>query len=257
MLNIGDYITTQWINGRFVRNWLRRIDHETPTQFVSRVQHTLICDEKEEAKAQKILFTADSVYSRFTSADQRFRKDGKGFVKPITTRRTNTDGNMTLNKVNSFAKDLQSTKTYDELFKADVRQIWVEKDSNLRRFNFRQKMAKRGDRTFLPKDWFLDSVTYESKPSWEFMGNVNINDTHLYLENLFPNRQIFELSDFSLERQSETSDLLKNAYFHQITTYGGDTKYKKSKDAFKNGTIIFWVFEDRVVYADMCGIDTW
>jgi hypothetical protein len=242
MTLIGRHIKQTWINGDFRQTWVRRIDRETVTQYVSEVQRTV-----KDYKADEIKYV---FYPKWA---QRFRKRS-GADKtpaPIVTKLHNSNGHYELQLVKDYNKDLRCIYSYAELFQTDLRELQQGENSwPLASINRRNKDAKEDGtrmRSYLLEE-YIDLVNPERHWNAPLMQ---------YLQKTF-NVPIYEIMGF--ERVNEAQHKNKLTYsktFWHINIFNNDKPEITMNENESNRTIAFWLFEDRLVFQTEDGIDTW
>lgn len=235
---LGNFILDEFVNGDFRVRWLRRITRETKTTYISYCQRSMVSKEECVRRAW---------------SSKPYRKTSDGGVKPIVTHLHNKNGASTL-QVITDPSTLKCQYSYDELFNTDIREIQSPDCEPLHNINRMNEMQKGKDIRPLP--YILDSTIYKCDP----------NNTHFidgwdspvikYLEQLFK-VPVYRLGMLKISEDDKPSKLsLSGTYFH-ITHFGDDKPTINFNENYHNRTILFWLFDNKLVFQYETGIDSW
>jgi len=234
MLKVGNFILTKWINAEYQMNWLRRINRQTKMHFVSDVQRALNNG-------------SGYTYSFMKNCAHKFRvKDDK--IIPAKTRLDNTDGEMFVRKIDDF-KSLTSKYSYDELFKIDLRTVLNKDDCSYKNLIYEFGTWEK----YLTPEEIKNFYTMDRKVQEPY--KKLDDDIVNHLTELF-NLPCYTIGRYQMERNN-VSIIYKEAIFYHMNIFGGNKPIVESVDAYRNRTIVFWVFKDRVIYGIVDGIDSW
>lgn len=276
---VNKFVLTKWTNRSIEEspnngkvtdyqiNWLRHIDSETKTQYISNCQHSLYLFEDKDVIANKLYAKAgkkatknDYVYQKWAKHATRFRKSKDGYsISRIKTRLDNPHGELNVHVIGDKESDgqrwmdkLQCDAGYSELFKTDVRDLWQPETYEHSAISTHEKYAKQTNRPFMSEQYTLDHYchlvdvqTHWNRPLME------------YLRTLFEVENIYQLSDYRLEHNAITSPIGKNGVFFHITKFAENKPFITFDEHFHCRTIVFWLFYDRLVFAYADGIDSW
>jgi hypothetical protein len=151
-------------------------------------------------------------------ARKYFKDDSElGFRRSID-RNSNTDGVMNYSLVQPY--EVQCNEDFKKLFEG--------KHLSLYDFNIPTNHPFSG--------WDLKTVSY--------------------LKSLFKTNEVYVFFDDGIERKPQ-SDLHKTGTLFHMNHFGIDKKFIKNDLQYYNRTIIFWLFENRLVFKYESGKDTW
>lgn len=236
-IKLGDLIKEEWKNNNGFRStWVRQIDRETKTQFIS---------ESGRGSGGKF-----STYC----ATRFFKKNN--FIAPRNTRLSNPDGKITLTKIQDLKKDLICRYTYKELFETDLRELQSglkEVDPlcvKLRKIENKWfEGSKNWDETEYFKAGYRVRNVSEEKDYWNY-------PLVQYLEKLF-GVTVYRINE-KVREHNEQSKLYESITLMHINYFGGiDNKVITLDEGYHNRTIGFWLFEDKLIFQYEDGKETW
>lgn len=220
---VGNFILDEWINGDFREAWLRRINRETKTTYVSDVQRD-VKNWKVDPKKYE--------YRHVGKWTRRYRKTKDGGFKSVTTRLSNPDGKSNL----SLVTDLKTVKckfTFDELFNTDIRQLQDAKSYPL------NQLITHGETR--PERFLLRNSCYLSSPNEGWDAPIA-----KYLMEQF-GVPVYRLTEF-LSEFFHQGNITRAATYMQITHFGGEKKSLTREENEFNHTILFWLFDDKLIF---------
>jgi len=233
---VGKYILDTWINGKYVTRWLRRINRETKTQYVSDVlRYNKNWDDD-----------IDDMYYVGRWA-KRYAKTPNGF-KYIATNRSSPDGKSHLTLVDKLG-DVKCVETFEKLFQTDVRTFMSDnsEDESGVIFDIKLRYKENIKDEHFKLERYIRKATSKDDTYW--------NSTIIkFLEDEF-NLPIFRFRLHLCEHENNL--VLKTATHFHITHFGDDAKVVDRKVNYANKTILFWLFDDKVVFTYQDGIGTW
>jgi hypothetical protein len=243
---IGKYIISTWKhNEGFQQNWLRRINRQTKTQYVSDVQWTLLLSDK-----YKKLYDADSdfFYKRFNRCAFRCRF-AKGKFIPQKSYLSNSDGVDILNLVEDFST-LKCEYEYSHLFENDIRNILPSDSKKLKEFKDTWDYFEEKELNNNTEDKFYVFNTYKTKED---------DTVAAHLRELFGDVEVLKVSEaiHSIDTIHEKSIYSNTAIHYHINFHGGEKEIRSRQENYHNTTISFWFFGDRIVYKYNSGIASW
>lgn len=230
MTLLGKKILTTWThNGGFVERWLRTLNRETKRYYMSDVAYTLVWGSSQN----------ETKYKLHKPWAKKFLKTPDGIVRS-NSRLNNTDGEFSI-KVVENVTDLLCPFTFAELFETNVSELYSPDSDMVEQFNFLNDLME------IKKDRF-NLINYSTKDD-PVVG---------YLRDFFQCNEIYKLSDmyWTEERASRTIVEQSQTYWH-INHFCGYKPLVTAEEAYKNTSIAFWYFGDKVVYRRIAGRDTW
>lgn len=245
-VKVGDYIKEEWKhNSGYRSTWVRRIDRETKTQFVSN------CNRGMKPR------TEPTVYVFPSYGTTKFIKT-PDFIKSSVTQLSNPDGHTVHTVIKDFKKDLLCKYSYDELFETDVREL--------------QKGMEEHNNPVKMKLWRLEKDYYKNYKNWDEdkyfkisfdLSNVSEKEDHWnkplvdYLEETF-GVPVYNIWNDKVREHNTQGKLCESMTLMHVNHFGGVDKKKISREENEcNRTIGFWLFEDRIIFQDEDGKDTW
>ena len=230
---VGKYVLENWVNGDFIRNHLRYINRENKKYYISDVQRTIKSYDNEPIEYVHI----------YKWATKLFKDNSKlGFRRSIT-HLSNTDGVMTYSVFKSPA-ECKCKYSFEEVFGNDLRDIQDPQDSPLRSNIYMEKhspIAKRDKKGYY-KIWL----------------HKEEDNTDVFCNAL---RELFNVKDiyitYDINEHKKESILTKSATLFHIINFGEGKKSISVENNRHNNTILFWLFDDRLVYQHESGKDTW
>ena len=235
---IGKFIKEEWVNGEYKQTWLRRVNRETNTQYISDVQRYVKSWEGKES--EKKIFVGKWA--------KRYAKLKNGQVGYKTTHRSNPDGKMTLSIVTDLSTQLCSC-SYSELFETDVREIQDAKEYPRKGLEARQERASKRDnydKLVCEKDYVLaEYIVLQKGTDTHPIGGWDAPITK-YLEETFkvPVYNLYE----NIREHWKLSKLSKSGTLMHITHFGNDKEVITFDENYHNRTIMFWLFKDKLVF---------
>ncbi len=246
---IGKYIISTWDHREgYKQNWLRRINRQTATQYISDVQWTLLLSDKY----RKLYETGvDFFYKRFTSAAFRCRFANGKFI-PQKTHLSNPNGVQVLNLVEDFSL-LKCKYSYSDLFETDIRKILPDDSDMLKEFEDSWKFFEERNLNNNTKEKFFTFTTYKPKDYYDE------NSVSAHLRKLFGDVEVLKVHEsiHSMDTINETSIYSDTAIHYHINFHGGEKEIRSRKENYHNTTICFWFFGDTIVYKYAQGLNSW
>lgn len=239
---VGMYVLENWVNGDFVSNHLRYINRENKKYYVSDVQRTVKSYDKEPRQ-----------YVHIAKWATRFFKENSelGFRRSVTNL-CNTDGVMTY----SISDDLSFFKckyTFEEVFEQDLRKIQSEKDYPLWQ-KIRHSLTNTSNSN--NKDNWVISLTEQGLEPDGTIGGWD-NNIIFFLKERFKVTHVYSTSYEKIIEYNKQSILTKTGTLFHINHFGGYNKKEISfEDNYFNRTIMFWLFDDRLVFQYEQGKET-
>lgn len=232
----------EWENGSYSVTWLRRINRETKTQYISDVQRYV--RSWDDDKKDRMTFIGKWA-KRFQKT-----KDGVGHIK---TRQSNPNGTMRLSLVED-PSTLKCKLTFKELFQTDIREIQNAGDYPLDELVVEAE-DKRKDGLIVPDDFFLleRKLHFQSGEEESFGGWDNQIIQYLQKEFKAP---VYRLRPI-MNENNRSSKLSQSCTYMQITHFGNDKPVISRKENYHNRTILFWLFDDKLIFQYADGIGTW
>jgi len=240
---IGKYIYEHWVNGDYVHNSLRYINRETKKYYLSDVQRSAKNWKDDPVK-----------YVFFNDWAIKFVKDETtelGFRRSVG-HLANTEGVMEYTVLNSPA-ECKCKYTFEEVFGNDVRKIQDERDSPLRSLKF-MKEKHQDIKMNLSDDEFFKVHLYKKNEKVD-----DEDDFIYYLKNTFKVSKVFSTISVmgQIDENHKQTILSKSGTLFQITTFNIDKKEITLRENDNNCTIMFWLFDDKLVYQHESGKKTW
>lgn len=167
-------------------------------------------------------------------------------LKPRYTRRSNPDGhyNLTIVEEQELPTALLCKYSYDKLFKSAIFDIQHEKSSPHK--DMKNRMAKNRPQFEKTLEEHLERVDTDLK-HWN----------RPLIEKL---QQLFKKPIYyCYERISEhwhQGILTESATYFHFTMFHNDKKRITADENFQNRTIVFWLFDDKMIFAYEEGKDT-
>lgn len=221
------FILTHWRhNGGFEDKWLRRINRQTKTQYISDCQRYLICGDEKYMKGIFQSCATRFIISKVT-----------GLLTMIRGCRANADGTLTTMLLDDYSVldcDYSLEKFIEEIgnykctdFNEDDEEIEIFK-------KLRVIDVKDGD------TWYSHIV--------EHLRDVFGKDIKL----------MYLLDSIGYLSTTHDTNLIANSAIHyHITIYGENKKIISSEEDRHNRTISFWKFGDVIVFKNESGIGSW
>jgi hypothetical protein len=223
---LNKLVLAEWINGDFRQLFLRRINRETKTQYISDVPKTCLDYDSEPPK-----------YGHVAKWAKRFNKLPNGEIKARLNHRYNSDGHYELKIVENASKDLLCKYSFDEVFNSKILNKWLFLEVYSENYPLKEYNNEE-DRNH-PFAWLRSNDRYKLKN---------------YLYELF-NVPIYNLSDnykMDLKEEDWLDEDDNKTIFNKSMTLFHVIHFKK-----KHYTIGFWLFEDKLVYKYDSGKSTW
>lgn len=241
---VGNFILDQWVNKDYRANWLRRINYETETDYVSDVQRYV---KDWKIKGDNYEYVHVGKWAR------RYRKTKDGGFKSVSTKLSNPDGKSILSLVTDL-KTLKCKYTFEELFNTDLRNIQNPEayplKSLLRRQERNELRKTKDENLFLLRDHCYLS---DSSPNQNAIMGWDAKLVK-YLEEQF-GVPVYDLNEKVSEWNKQSKLTQSGTYFH-ITHFGGEKKSLTRDENDMNRTIMFWLFDDKLIFQYEEGRDT-
>lgn len=210
---IGRFAFTFWKNGDFHDRWLRRINRQTKTQYVSDCQRCL--DVKENKQGESTFSKFKTRATKFRSAEGRFV-----WVRPL---RANSDGTMDVKLVDDFSI-LDTDWTLD---------------------SFTNEVTKLGiDDTFKPVVIPANELTYGN--------SVNPHLRDLFGDDIEIYTILDSLGDINVTHE-ETKLAQTSTKYHitihggeKDKIFNNENRHNRTIAFWKFGNILVWKFESGI-----------
>lgn len=249
---IGKYIFSEWThNEGYKQNWMRRITRQTKTQYIADVQHVLLLGDKykklyDEKKSEYL-------YGIFQKPAKRMRMVKNKLVEQVT-HLSNPDGVHNITLIEDFSI-LRCKYSYNELFDTDTRNILSPESDILEHMNWwKTQLEKDGGKVKVDNFDFLFKFDTEEVVKVDSVWYT----TAEHLKELFGVPAYHIKEHFGkMNTTHERSIYSDTAIHYHVNHNGGDKPILTFKENYHNHTISFWLFEDKVVFKDESGIDSW
>lgn len=245
---VGNFVLTEFVDldKTYKDKWLRRINRQTANFYVADTQRYFRDFDK---------YLNDRVF--YPKWAKRFQKTSGGGIKLSGSVVNNAYGQHTIS-VHS-PEDMNALKceyTYDELFKVDVRTIQDHTDypcCEFLRFVTAVNNHVKDCPEFDGKSEFTIHNSIHLQESEATDHSAYANEINAYLKELFkvPVYRVFS----AINEYTKRTKLTSSGIGFQITHFGGDVKVIDHKVNQSNKTIMFWLFDDRLVYQWVSGQD--
>ncbi len=231
---LGGFILERWINGDYQSTWLRRINRETKTMYISDGERVL----SEKKNKDDITTFINAPYKA-----ARFRKRLNGKFTAVRTHLHNPHCHAEVMLISDM-EQLVSPYSYDELFKVDVREFQDKGSRPLTDIDMLNTNHKDGTNAI---PYVLDRLI--SKCNRNDTSYIGGWDSELigYLEDTFK-VPVYQMSLVKIEEHDKQTKLTKAAIQFEITHFGGDKKLLTQKENYMNRAIQFWLFPDKLVF---------
>lgn len=234
---VGKYIIEEWVNGDYKKRWVRRIDRETKTKYVSNTQRY----------AKNWDVNGGDIKVFFSEWAKYFRKGINGIPERIINNRSNTDGVINLKIVNNLTI-IKSTYTFDELFNTDLRNIQNKEAYPLKQLLLRKQKRENS----VTEEDFILKNHIELHIGAEKADAIHNWDAPIvkFLEDTFKVPVYYNYE--TVNEHTNQSKLSHASTYMHITHFGGTKKEITFQENFFNRTIQFWLFDDKLIfqYAD-------
>ena len=231
---IGKYVLEHWVNGDYETRGLRLITRENKRYYVADVQRYF----KDFEKGVDLRTFNYKWAAKFTKCNNEL-----GFKRSIT-HLSNTDGTMRYQVFDSPA-ECKCPYTFDEVFSHDVRDIQDKDNSPLREYARLEELGHGRDYKIKPDKCELSDHPIDG---W---------DTEIVkkMMELFNVTDVYEVRDRISEYRNK-SILTKSATLLHIIHFNLEKKEITFDENYNNRTIIFWLFDDKLVFQYEEGKDT-
>ena len=170
-------------------------------------------------------------FVNFTNNLMYFEKDFNHKFKK------NSTSYKLLNNLNFF-KELECKVEYDFLFKTDTRVLFHEDIDSLKSYNPFNSFS------ILENSYGFDSISRDD----------SIIALEKYLKKTFDVKKTINFSNYSFNPVG--SDILSlSSTIFQVTHFNQDIPQISYKLNLSNKSIVYWLFEDKIVYSIVIGID--
>jgi len=231
----------------YEQKWMRRITRQTKTQYIADCQHTLALSDKYKKLYNK---GSEYLYEIFQHCAKRFRMVN-GKLTGQVTHLSNPDGVKTVTLIEDF--NIMTCKyKYEELFDIDVREVLPVDSRTLSQLKRKCEIYSKNSKMVESDFYILTTVTNENSYTDCF------KEVYEHLNNLF-NRPVYMIDEMfaRIDTTHERSKYSDSAIHYHMNFFGDDKPVITFKENQKNVTISFWLFEDRVVFKNEDGIDSW
>ncbi len=220
---INRFIYTKWLHqSGFQQRWLRRINRQTDTQYISDCERTLT--GKRDCYDKQIFYHCAT---RFKLSKQE--------GKLIELGRKNPDGNLSVALVEDFSQ-IDCDMSYEE-FLAEIEAL--------------NKKAKEENKDKMTA--YFRSVRL-SDPKNELFTPYKEHLKELFGDDI----TILKISHESVFSTTHDNNLLsRNAIHYHITIHGGNDDTISFEADRNNSTIVFWKFGKTIVFDFASGIGSW
>lgn len=223
---VNRFIFTKWLHkDGFQQRWLRRINRQTDTQYVSDCQRTLT--GKRDCFDKK----------KFYDCATRF-KVGKNSGKLIELGRKNPDGKLSVALVEDMSQ-IDCDMTYEE-FLAEIDALNKKAKDEMQAYfrSVRLSEPKTG-KSDIFKDLFTPYVKHLKELFGEDITVLKISHEHVF------------------STTHDNNKLAQNAVHYHITVHGGEADTITFEEDRNNSTIVFWKFGKTIVFDFASGIGSW
>lgn len=238
---LGKYILENWVNGDFESNNLRHINRENKKYYISDTDRTAKDWRAKNIKYVHIYKWA-SKFFKDPSSKLGFRRSN--------AERNNNDGIMTYSVFISPAQ-CKCKYSFNELFNVDLRTVQNTED-----YPLKMKLMewdKWGKQTKLTEEEYFKIFLHEENPK---PTDYNFHST-THLKKLFGVSKVYRISEMASINEHHTYTKLSKSgtLFHVL--HDTHIKELEQKKAHRNHTILFWLFDDKLVYQSESGKSTW
>lgn len=232
---IGKYVLEHWVNGDYESRSLRLITRENKRYYVADVQRYF----KDFEKGVNLRTFHYNWAVKFAKCNNEL-----GFRRSIT-RRSNTDGVMHYTVYNS-PSECKCPYTFEEVFGRDVREIQNPKNAPLRDYLRKEERGRTPDYKIEIGKCELPEHPIDG---WD-------NEVIKKLMELFKVSDVYEVHS-RIDEYRDKSILTKSATLLHIIHFNLEKKEITFDENFYNRTILFWLFDDKLVFQYEEGKDIW
>lgn len=237
---VGKYILEHWVNGDHESRTLRLVTRETDKYFIADVQRDI-----EDYNFEEKLYVFEDDYAK------KYEKDSSqlGFKPNICLK----EGQVSFVILDSPTQAKSSVK-FEEVFDIDLRTIQHKEDYPLKSLILENsRREERGNiveaEDYKIRIWKADPNNTDPIMGWD----RKITDK---LGELFCTKEIYYFEDCIIER-NKTTVLSKTGTMFHLNTFGIEKAAIDFNENYNNRAILFWLFDDKLIFRYEDGKDTW